>query len=182
MTIKASSSQCPVDHSEDPELVQSFYRTVRSYALPRFPNIAVKTVHRWQQHLTGAVPDRDMRRCNLAEVGGAVSGPGVGEGGTAAVIVRDGATLGLLYIRWVSSFIIITRLHSVVCCSNERQAEAICDIVTCCLLSPGLEVGVGCRYCWVSMLLCLHCLQVGDTVSRKLLGGEAVAHIQSLLS
>ena len=55
MTIKASSSQCPVDHSEDPELVQSFYRTVRSYALPRFPNIAVKTVHRWQQHLTGAV-------------------------------------------------------------------------------------------------------------------------------
>ena len=55
MTIKASSSQCPVDHSEDPELVQSFYRTVRSYALPRFPNIAVKTVHRWQQHLTGTV-------------------------------------------------------------------------------------------------------------------------------
>ena len=42
-----------------------------------------------------------MHRCNLAEVGGAVSGPGVGEGGTAAVIVRDGATLGLLYIRWV---------------------------------------------------------------------------------
>ena len=43
-----------------------------------------------------------MHRCNLAEVGGAVSGPGVGEGGTAAVIVRDGATLGLLYIRWVA--------------------------------------------------------------------------------
>ena len=33
-------------------------------------------------------------------------------------------------------------VYSVVCCSNERQAEAICDIVTCCLLSPGLEVGV----------------------------------------
>ena len=46
-----------------------------------------------------------MHRCNLAEVGGAVSGPGVGEGGTAAVIVRDGATLGLLYIRWVGSII-----------------------------------------------------------------------------
>ena len=56
MTIKAS--QCPVDHSEDPELVQSFYRTVRSYALPRFPNITVKTVHRCSHHLTGDVFSR----------------------------------------------------------------------------------------------------------------------------
>ena len=56
MTIKAS--QCPVDHSEDPELVQSFYRTVRCYALPRFPNITVKTVHRCSHHLTRDVFSR----------------------------------------------------------------------------------------------------------------------------
>ena len=54
-----------------------------------------------------------MYRCNLAEVGGAVSGSGGGEGGTAAVIVRDGVTLGLLYIWWLHGMS-SSRLYSVV--------------------------------------------------------------------
>ena len=38
---------CPIDHSDDPELVRSFYRTVKGYSLPNIHNVTLQTVHRW---------------------------------------------------------------------------------------------------------------------------------------
>ena len=37
---------CPIDHSDDPELVRSFYRTVKGYSLPNIHNVTLQTVHR----------------------------------------------------------------------------------------------------------------------------------------
>ena len=39
-------------------------------------------------------------RCNLNEIGHVLNNSGVGgDGGTAAVIVRDGVNIGIIYIR-----------------------------------------------------------------------------------
>merc|ERR1719288_314728 len=124
MTVKYSSS-CPVDHSQDADIVQNFYKTIRSYSLPRIPNVTLQTIH----------------RCNLNEIGPVLNSTGVGgDGGTAAVIVRDGVNVGIIYI------------------STQRQAEAICDIITCVLLG----------------------LQIGD-VSQKLVGSQAVQYIKDVM-
>ena len=49
MTVYVHSSPfCPVDHSKDPEIVQTFYKLVKTYTLPKLPNITLKTVHRWK--------------------------------------------------------------------------------------------------------------------------------------
>ena len=37
-------------------------------------------------------------RCNLDEIGSVLNSKSVGDGGTAAVVIRDGVNLGLLYI------------------------------------------------------------------------------------
>jgi len=96
---------CPIDHSEDPDLVRSFYRTVKCYCLPKIPNVTLHTVH----------------RCNLDEIGSVLNSKSVGDGGTAAVVIRDGLNLGLLYIE------------------TKRQAEAICDIITSVLLGQEIR-------------------------------------------
>jgi len=96
---------CPIDHSDDPDLVRSFYRTVKCYCLPKIPNVTLQTVH----------------RCNLNEIGSVLNSNSVGDGGTAAVVIRDGVNLGLLYIE------------------TKRQAEAICDIVTSVLLGQEIR-------------------------------------------
>ena len=48
MTVRYSSS-CPVDHSQDADIVQNFYKTIRSYSLPKIPNVTLQTVHRYEQ-------------------------------------------------------------------------------------------------------------------------------------
>ena len=49
MTVYVHSSPyCPVDHSKDPEIIQTFYRLVKTYTLPKLPNVTLKTVHRWK--------------------------------------------------------------------------------------------------------------------------------------
>jgi len=97
MTVEQNiPDDCPIDHKDDPDLVKRFYRTV-SYRLPKVNNINVLTVH----------------RCNVSsEVGSIITSATSGDGGTAAVIVKDGVNLGVVYIE------------------NKRQAEAVCDIIT----------------------------------------------------
>ena len=46
MTV-GSSSSCPVDHTQDPEIIQAFYKLVKSFTLPKLPNVTLRTVHRW---------------------------------------------------------------------------------------------------------------------------------------
>ena len=49
MTVYVHSSPfCPVDHSKDPEIIQTFYKLVKTYTLPKLPNVTLKTVHRWK--------------------------------------------------------------------------------------------------------------------------------------
>ena len=48
MTVYVHSSPfCPVDHSKDPEIIQTFYKLVKTYTLPKLSNVTLKTVHRW---------------------------------------------------------------------------------------------------------------------------------------
>ena len=94
---------CPVDHSKDQEIVQTFYKLVKTYTLPKLPNINLKTVHRCALVLDLGPFDLIMLRCFLSEIGPIHrNGAELGDGGTAAVIVRDGRSLGLLYIEWVA--------------------------------------------------------------------------------
>ena len=49
MTVYVHSSPfCPVDHSKDPEIIKTFYKLVKTYTLPKLPNVTLKTVHRWE--------------------------------------------------------------------------------------------------------------------------------------
>merc|ERR1719154_1052011 len=73
---------CPVDHSQDPPLVKTFYKTVRKYSLPLPGDSSVHTVHRC--HLDELLKD---------------SSAGVGEGGLAAVISLAGTKIGPIYVR-----------------------------------------------------------------------------------
>ena len=36
----------PVDHTQDPEIIQAFYKLVKSFTLPKLPNVTLRTVHR----------------------------------------------------------------------------------------------------------------------------------------
>ena len=47
MTVQHDDDdECPIDHTDDPDMIKRYYRTVSSYTLPRVDNINVLTVHR----------------------------------------------------------------------------------------------------------------------------------------
>ena len=99
--MKVSSDPwCPVDHSQDQEILQTFYKLVKTYTLPKLPNVTLKTVHRYgASEMDVGTFDLVLFRCFLSEIGPVHrDGAEVGDGGTAAVIVRGGRILGLLYI------------------------------------------------------------------------------------
>merc|ERR1712130_305794 len=75
---------CPIDHTGDPPLVESFYKLVKRYSLPFPGDVVVNTVH----------------RCFLSQLGPGLSEDnGVGDGATAAVVSWPGrGELGPIYI------------------------------------------------------------------------------------
>ena len=44
--MDTNKAWCPVDHSQDQEIIQTFYKQVRTYTLPKLPNVTLRTVHR----------------------------------------------------------------------------------------------------------------------------------------
>ena len=99
-------------------------------------------------------------RCYVAEeIGRVITSTTSGDGGTAAVIVKDGVNLGVVYIEYVISHLLPTEsFMKFILCRNKRQAEAICDIITSVVLNINL-----------------------NEVSQMLLGRDCVQYIKDVL-